>query len=242
MEERNGLPTFVMDYCFPSQGDERSLIVLVLKEIRTKAIGAFMVPNKGCDEWLVKTIVQFMASCGCGRSILKSDGEPAIVALQEAIVRSRQSETIVENSPKGDSQSNGAAENAVRETEGMIRTWKVYVEERLGTRLDNRHVLLPWLVLHAGLIHTRYKISHDGKTAYQKIKGKRPSSKVLPFGEKVIWMMPKDNSRRKNILESAHHFGIFVGVVPRTGEFLVLTPEGAIPVRNVPFSQVREKP
>ena len=46
-------------------------------------------------------------------------------------------------------------------------------------------------------------------------------------------MVPKDNSRRKNKLESAHHSGVFVGVVPRTGEVIVLTPEGAIPVRTV---------
>ena len=55
--------------------------------------------------------------------------KPAIVALQEAVRNSRQSDTILENSPKGDSQSNGAAENAVREAEGMIHTWKMSVEE-----------------------------------------------------------------------------------------------------------------
>ena len=54
---------------------------------------------------------------------------------------SRQGDTILENSPKGDSQSNGAAENAVREAEGMIRTWKVYVEEKLKAVMDSKHVL-----------------------------------------------------------------------------------------------------
>ena len=39
----------------------------------------------------------------------------AIVAFQEAVKNSRQSDTILENSPEVDSQSNGAAENAVRE-------------------------------------------------------------------------------------------------------------------------------
>ena len=45
-------------------------------------------------------------------------------------------------------------------------------------------------------------------------------------------MMPKDNHRR-NKLEPMHQFGVFVGIVPRTGEFVVLTPEGAVPVRTV---------
>ena len=65
----------------------------------------------------MKIVVDFMNACGCGRAILKSDGEPSIVALQEVVKNVRQSDTILENSPKGDSQSNGAAENAMREAE-----------------------------------------------------------------------------------------------------------------------------
>ena len=162
----------------------------------------------------------------CGRAKLKSDGEPAIVALQEAGKNSRQSGTILENSPKGDSQSNGAAENAVREEEGMKRTGKMSVEEELKAVIDNKHVLLPWLVMHARVLITRYKTVHDGKTAYQRIKNKRPSNKMQPFGEKVVWMMLNDNHRR-NKLDSIRHFRkLSSGIVPRTGEFVVLTPEG----------------
>ena len=34
------------------------------------------------------------------------------------------------------------------------------------------------------MIITRYRTVHDGKTAYQRIKNKRPSNKMLPFREK----------------------------------------------------------
>ena len=37
--------------------------------------------------------------------------------------------------------------------------------------------------MHAGVIITRNKTVHDGKTAYQRIKNKKPSNKMLPFGE-----------------------------------------------------------
>ena len=207
-----------------ARASKQGISVLVIKEMKTKAVGAFMVPPKELSDYFVKVVVDFMNACGCGRAILKSDGEPSIVALQEAVKNVRQSDTILENSPKGDSQSNGAAENAVREAEGMIRTWKVFVQDKLSIVIDNRHVLLPWLVSHAGVIITRYKKVHDGKTAYQ--------NKMMPFGEKVVWMMPKDNHRR-NELEPMHQFGVFVGIVPRTGEFVVLTPDGAVPVRAV---------
>ena len=99
-----------------------------------------------------------------------------MVALQEAVKNARQSDTNLENSLKGDSQSNGAAGNAVREAEGKIRTWKVFVQDKLNIEIDNKHVLLPWLVSHAGVIITRYKKVHDGKTAYQMIKNNRPSN------------------------------------------------------------------
>ena len=84
----------------------------------------------------------------------------------------------------------------MREAEGMVRTQKMFVEQKLKAVMDNKPVLLPRLVMHAGVIITRCKTVHDGKTAYQRVKNKRPSNKMLPFGEKVVWMMLKDNHRR----------------------------------------------
>ena len=72
-------------------------------------------------------------------------------------------------------------------------------DEKLKAVIDNKHVLLPWLVMHAGVSITDYKTVHDGKTAYQRIKNKRPSNTMLPFGEKVVWMLPKDNHRRNKL-------------------------------------------
>ena len=98
-EER--LHTFVMDYCFPSQGSQQGITVLVIKEMKTKAVGAFMVPSKELSDYLVKIVADSMNACGCGRAILKSDGEPSIVALQEAVKNVRLSDTILENSKGG---------------------------------------------------------------------------------------------------------------------------------------------
>ena len=52
----------------------------------------------------------------------------------------------------------------------MIRTWKVFVEEKLKAVMDNQHLLLPWLVRHAEVVITSYKMVHDDKTAYKRIK------------------------------------------------------------------------
>ena len=90
--------------------------------MKTKAVGAFIIPSREVIENQGETVVDFMSGCGCGRALLKSDGEPSMVALLEAVNIARQSDTILENPRKKDSQPNGAAENAVRESGGMIRT------------------------------------------------------------------------------------------------------------------------
>ena len=75
------LHTFVLDYC-SSQGSQQGITVLVVKEMKTKAVGAFVVPSEKLNEYLVKMVADFMSACG--RAILKSVRELSIVALQEA--------------------------------------------------------------------------------------------------------------------------------------------------------------
>ena len=50
---------------------------------------------------------------------------------------------------------------------------KICVERKSEAVLDKKHVLLPLLVMHAGGIITKYKMVHDGTTAYQRIKNKK---------------------------------------------------------------------
>ena len=68
--DKGKLNTFLMDYCFPSQGSQHGIKVLVIKETKTKAICTIMVPNKGASEY-VKAEADLMSGCGCGRPILK---------------------------------------------------------------------------------------------------------------------------------------------------------------------------
>ena len=75
---------------------------------------------------------------------------------------------------------------------------KICVESKSEAVLDKKHVLLPLLVMHARGIITKYKMVHDGTTVYQRIKNKKPSNKMLPFGEKVVRTMPKNYHRRNS--------------------------------------------
>ena len=59
---------------------------------------------------------------GYQRAILKSDGEPAITRLKEAIRNEGAETMILEESPVGDSQANGIAERAIQAVQGQART------------------------------------------------------------------------------------------------------------------------
>ena len=69
----------------------------------------------GDSSWLVKDMHQELKSWGHpggGRNeiILKSDGEPAIVAVREALARCHGGQVTPEQPPKGEHQANGLAE------------------------------------------------------------------------------------------------------------------------------------
>ena len=81
-----------------------------------------MVEHKGLEgegdtSWLVKDMHQELKSWGYpGGSrnalILKGDGEPAIIAVREALARCHGGRVTPEEPPAGEHQSNGAAEEA----------------------------------------------------------------------------------------------------------------------------------
>ena len=80
--------------------------------------------------------------------VIKSDQEPSIKALAEAVQNSFAAQYGVrvqrENSPKGDDhgKSNGEAEAAVEITQGLCRTYKHTCEKGLGERINPKPPLV----------------------------------------------------------------------------------------------------
>ena len=122
---------------------------------------------------------------GYEQVILKSDGEPAIKALKEAVqtdssmkieVSGRQGEPreqiIKEESPACDSRSNGYIESVIKGIQGKIRTMKDALESRIGIKLKDDHSSLPWLIRHAGFIKSRFNIDESGRSPYGNGKGR----------------------------------------------------------------------
>ena len=126
-----------MDHCFPSSKGADSLTVIAFRESESSAVHAIVVPRKGRgEEWAIKKINKIIdEDWGKKKVIMRNDGEPAIKAFRKAIQEHRIEDTILEQSPKGDSASNGLAEEAVKTIEGMVRTWIDAVECKYGMKM-----------------------------------------------------------------------------------------------------------
>ena len=135
-------------------------------------------------------------------------------------------ELVPEYSPVKDSKSNGMAENAVKELAGMVRTPKDHVEAKTNMQLKGDQPTLAWIIDYAGILITRMRVGTDGKTAYQRLKGKKATNQVTAIGEKVLYMSNKKSGSRLNKLEPKFKYGIWLGVSPATSEAVVGTADG----------------
>ena len=211
--------------------------VLVVRDRFTKGIFTHLVPCKGTEHFYPEAAslrdVKFL---GYSRLVIKSDQEPSILALAEAVKNTLTSKGIdcqLESSPKGDSHgmSNGEAESAVGITQGLARTLKDYVEHKSGKVIDPKSPLLGWLIEHVGTLYTLYaydESSKDGLTPYRKIKGRDWNIALPPFGECVY-----DRVRTTHKLDVRWDTGIFLGIRLHTTEKIIGTPKGVVVVQSI---------
>lgn len=173
----------------------------------------------GADE-----LIDDIEKLGLKDIILKSDGETALKVIQAEVKRRRGGKTILENSPVGDSRTNGDAERAVQSIAAHVRTLKKGLEDRGGFKLSSDHPIIPWLVQHAADVINKYRVGPDGKTAYERWKGKPCTKEAIESGELVHYKLAKRHDRGK--LEDRWNEGIFLGMQWRTGEYMVSTADG----------------
>ena len=81
-------------------------------------------------------------------------------------------EVLLENSPVGDRRANGAAERAVQAIAEQLRVIRRGLEHRLELRLSGKHLVTAWLVERAAVLLSKHHVSDDGKTGYERWKGK----------------------------------------------------------------------
>ena len=78
--------------------------------------------------------------------ILECDNEPSIMAVRDALARFHGGRIIPEGPPKGESQSNGAAEEAGKTVREYVRVRKEQIEDKAGMKLHPGDVVVQWMI------------------------------------------------------------------------------------------------
>ena len=243
------VPRVILDYAFIQQDmvtekeedegeavradatiERSSMKILVMVETECDSIWAYVVENKGTlmEPWIAPRICEDLATVGLGkgRIIVKADQEPAIVDLQKEISRARaDAGTALDSSRVGESDGNGRIERAIRKLKGKIRTLRSALEAEIGEKINLESPIVPWLVRHAAYIISRNEINDDGKTALQRMKGRKTTGMMTNFGETVLFKLPRTNVTIGDF-EDRFSEGVWVGLTVRSGEHVIATEHG----------------
>ena len=223
--EEPSVPEYHLDYCFPGDEDGQRLTVLVVVERHTKMKKAVVVPSKGSTgRFAARMVMELIEECGDKdrHIIMKSDQEHAIQYLVDDVCTARTgARTIVEQAPKRSKGSNGVVERAVQSVEQYLRTLKSALDEKMAVRIDTKHPILTWLCEYAGHMMNRLEVSADGKTAYERCKGKTGEVLGFEFGEKVLWKYSQGGPKMEKI-NARWGYGLFIGVRPKSHELIVV--------------------
>ena len=256
--EVEGLPVVGMDYAYygndeprnlkPGERDEgkteKKVTILVMKDAKSGMLfGETCISKGSSDDWIVRRVCRNIESLGRSNIMVKTDGEPALVQIQAGLIPARTAQTLPNNPPAYNPESNGVVEKGVQDVIAHVRLLKLALESRLEIEIDAHHPIMEWLLVHATFILSRFAVGHDGKTPWERLTGKAWRRPLVEFAEQVHGKlarqrMAKHQGRSRpgiNRKLSARWLeGTWVGQDPRTGEHILVTRAGrAVRVRTI---------
>ena len=209
---------------------------IVVRDYESKNIFGHVVPYKGTgeDKFATQLVCEDVEWLGHTRVILKSDNEPALRALvTDALKTLRHQVTQIESvsqetSQEYDSQSSGGTEIGVKLLRGMFKTLKSCLESRIGRGIPLHHPLVPWLVEHAALILCAAARGEDGRTPWERVRGRPFGQLMYYFGESVFYKLPTKGPRSQSEgnIGQRMKIGTFVGYKRSANSYIVVTEDG----------------
>ena len=145
----------------------------------------------------------------------------------------REKPEVLEKSPKGDSQSNGRVEKAVRDIEEQVRTLRSCLEVDLGARLPVMHPVMAWLVEASADCINRFRKVRENTTPLERIRGQHQPKKMADFGECVKYLPAKDYKDTSNKAGEKFKEGVWLGLSSRSREIIIGTDDGIEMARKV---------
>ena len=68
-------------------------------------------------------------------------------------------------------------ERTIQSVQHQVRVLKLTLEDRWKMKIPHKHSVVPWIIKYSASLLNRFEVGHDGKTAYERLKGKK--AKVL---------------------------------------------------------------
>ena len=212
--------------------------ILVSKGMPDLLIGSAMVPRKGTDEYAIGRLAAEILGVGSTEVMVRSGQEPSIIALKEAAasrVRPDGVKVIPEESAVADSRGNGFAESTVKE-ENLARTLLSSLNAQCEHTFGGADVVVVWLVRYYGQMLNRFRRGPDGKTAYERRKGRAFQRKVPPLGEKILYQLPGITSRSHGParVEPRREDGVYFGLSDRADVVYIGKSDGSVARARAP--------
>ena len=90
--------------------------------------------------------------------------------------------------------------------------------------------MFPWVIRRSGWLITRFLIKADGKTPYERLKGREYKGEIVDPLETIHYKIDKDNRGK---LDAQTSIGIWLGEMLGVDEHIVGTPQGIRKCRSV---------
>jgi hypothetical protein len=181
---------------------------------------------------LTTEVVRFIMQTQHREIAIKTDREPSILALTDAVRRACKSFGITvydEAVPVGDHQANGAAEITVQILRQKAGMWLQQVEDHVAggkTLFSSMHPLYAWAILHAGWVQNRFVVN-AGQTPYERANDRCYSGKICMFGEDVLGYLRVEKGGPK------WQHGLWLGKVASGDMHVVGTADGIFLTRSI---------
>merc|ERR1712153_220696 len=110
----------------------------------------------------------------------------------------------------------------------LIKVYLNQLEEKADVKLQATDPILQWLIRWVAMAYSRYKLGADGKTPYERQKGRKCVLEVVPFRELVRYKQLGETSQERESLESSWFEGVWLGHARGSGEALAGTKDGVV--------------
>eukprot|EP00973_Karenia_brevis_P049127 6813926-Karenia_brevis.AAC.1 len=102
----------------------------------------------------------------------------------------------------GESASNGVIKEAGKTVRECVRVMKDQNEKNSKMTVEGHDVITMWMIRWAAMMISRFSVGRDGRTAYDRRRGRQCHISAVPFGELVWYKESRSQKERDNKFNS----------------------------------------